>query len=515
MNKIKTKGIKKPKKGSAFSRLLNKMPSPFYMFMYITIFLVLLSAILGWSGVKVTYNDKAGVEQTERIKNMLSSDGIKWFFENMFKNFVNLGALPLVLITTSVVFVAERTGLLGYMLRRFAKFIPPVLLTPSVIFLGVMASLGTDVGYIVLIPLGGMIFYSMGRHPVAGIAAAFAGVSGGFSANLIVGPMDSLIAEIANDMIPAGEQLISTTTHWIVLIVATFTTVGLGWLVTSKWVEPKLNASFPYKENKNFKTDEITNEEKRAAFWATISLLGVIFVIAMLSIDRMWFGNAPLGKVEQFGTKTFGFVTNISQLIPWIILVPAVVYGKVLKSINKENTVLSFLKDGFKSTAGIVLMMFWIGQYVAIFSYTLIDKLFATGLANGLQAMNITNPVLLMIAFFFIVALVNILVSGMSSKLYLIGSIFIPTFINLGVDAKWTLFAYRLADSSTNIIAPLMSYFPMIIGFALVWIDQDKLGHKFGIGDMVRIMTPYSIAMVLMSLGLILLFWYAKIPLGF
>lgn len=485
-------------------RLGNALPHPAIIFFILSLVIVVISAIVAKVGEPVTYFDaRAGEEVTVGAVSLLNAEGLRYIFNSATKNFTSFAPLGTVLVAMLGVGVAEWTGLINTSLRKLLIGVHPKLLTAIVVFTGVMSNIASDAGYVVVIPLGALLFASVGRHPIAGLAAAFAGVSGGFSANLIFGTTDALLAGITNEALRGVgiEHEVLTTANWYFLVVSTFLLVIIGTLVTEKIVEKNLG---PYKGKFTASEDNITEVENRGLRNAGLALLAYIVVMALLMLP-----NGPLRSPDADGNLTLNeFLGN--GLIPAILLlflVPGLAYGKTTGKIKNSNDLVESMTDAMKSMGSYLVLAFFAAQFINYFSYSNVGTIISVKGAQFLERVGFTG-LPLVISFIFITAFLNLFMASASAKWAIMAPVFVPIMYRLGLSPELTQIAYRIGDSTTNIITPLMSYFAMIVVFAKRY-DKDA-----GLGTLISTMIPYSIAFLIFW-SLLLVVWYLLgLPLG-
>lgn len=471
----------------------NKLPHPVTLFALLALLVVVLSAIISQFGVEVEHPGEEG--EMVAVQNLLSTEGIQYIFTSMTDNFINFAPLGIVLVTMLGIGIAENSGLISAILRGFVLFIPKSLITAGLVFAGVMSSVASDAGYVVLPPLGAVIFAGLGRHPLAGLAAAFAGVSGGFSANLILTSLDPLLAGMTIDaatmLDPAYADTMNVAMNLYFNIASVILLTIIGALITEKIVEPRLGAyTGEYKE----KLEGLAATEKKGLIWAGISTIVTIILIALLVLPS----NAPLW---QDGVK-FVESTFMEALVPIIAIlffVPGLVYGIVTKEIKNDKDVANSLAKTMGTMGTFIVLAFTAGQFVAFFDESNMGLLVGVFGANFLEEISLTG-IPLLIVFIIICAFINLFIGSASAKWAMMAPIFVPIMMQLGYSPEVTQVAYRIADSSTNMITPLMTYFALIIAFA------QKYDKKMGIGTMISVMIPYSM-FFLITWTIMLIVW--------
>ena len=491
---------------SAIERVGNKLPHPATIFVILCAIIVVLSAVMARLGVSVTYTglDRSTMEikeMTAKVVSLLTPEGIRYMFTSAVKNFTSFAPLGTVLVALLGVGVAEGTGLIGTLLTKLVTSTPKRLITLVVVFAGVMSSIASDAGYVILVPLGAIVFLSFGRHPMAGLAAAFAGVSGGYSANLLAGPTDALLAGISTE----GAKLFSdaasvgTADNWYFIFVSTFVITIIGTLVTEKIVEPKLGK---YDGDEKASITEITAEQRRGLKFASVAAL--IFVILM-GISLL--PNGVLRNPETNEILNSPFMDSIVIIIALFFFIPGVAYGIGCRTIKSDKDVISIMGKSMSTMGGYIVLVIFASQFIQYFSYTNIGIVIAVNGANFLEGIGFTG-IPLIISFVILTAFINLFMGSASAKWAIMAPVFIPMLMKLGTSPALVQMAYRIGDSTTNIISPLMSYFALIVAFA------EKYDKKSGVGTLITTMVPYSIAF-LIGWTILLVIWYVLgLPLG-
>lgn len=489
-------------------RVGNGLPHPATIFVILCVGIVVLSAVLAKMGVGVTYTglDRATMEIKEltvTVQSLLTPEGIRYMFQSVVSNFTSFAPLGTVLVALLGVGVAEGTGLIGTLLKKLVTSTPKRLITVVVVFAGIVSNIASDAGYVILIPLGAVVFLSFKRHPLAGIAAAFAGVSGGFSANIIFGPTDALLAGITQEsaqMAQAGYE-VGIASNWYFLIASTILITIVGTIVTEKIVEPRLGE---YKGNKA--TEEITDitpEEKRGLKFAGIALLLFAIVMAILVVPK----TGALRNPETGEILKSPFMDSMVAIISMVFFIPGVAFGMGKREITSDKQVIGLMGKSMSSMGGYIVLVFFASQFVAYFNHTNIGTVIAVKGADFLKNANITG-IPLILGFILVSAFINLFMGSASAKWAIMAPVFVPMFMGLGNSPELIQMAYRIGDSTTNIISPLMTYFALIVAFAEVY-DEDM-----GIGTLISTMVPYSIIFLIAWSVLLIVWMLLGLPLG-
>ncbi|WP_017797976.1 AbgT family transporter [Oceanobacillus kimchii] len=493
---------------NTIEKLGNKLPHPVTIFILFTLIVISLSHILYLMGVSVSFegvNNETMERETLSVEaiSLLTPDGIAHMFSSVVGNFTSFVALGPVLVAMLGVGVAEKSGYISALMTNTVSKAPRRFVTPIVVLMGVLSNVAASVGYVVLVPLGAIIFLGFNRHPLAGLSAAFAGVAGGYSANLIIGTNDPLLAGISTEAarILDASYVVNPTDNWFFMLASTFIIVILGTIITDKLVEPKLG-TYTSGEDCNDDNTKVTQVEKKGLFWANISILITIIAIALLVIPE----NGPL-RGENGSIITSPFMSSIIFLMMLIFLIPGIVYGIVTKTVRNDKDIASLMTSSLETMAGFIVLIFFAAQFVAFFNYTNLGTIIAVNGANLLEAIEL-NGVFLLIALILITAIINLFIAADSAKWAIMAPVFIPMFMQMGISPEVTQVAYRIGDSATNIIAPLMPFFPLVVAFA------QRYGKQNGIGTVISLMLPHSIVILITWMIFFSIWYILGIPVG-
>ena len=489
----------------------NRLPHPIALFAIFSLAIIILSAVCSALGLSATGElivDGKLQETTVSAVSLLTKDGLTFMLTSAVKNFTNYAPLGMVLVAMLGVGVAEQSGLINTLLKSAVKITPAKWITPAVVFLGVVSNIASDAGYVILIPLGAMIFRAYGRHPMAGFAAAFAGVSGGYSANLLIGSLDPLLSGIsqaaASDINPNYE--VSVMGNYYFLFLSTFLITILGTIVTDKIVEPRLGKyenDIQSAEDHSLTTiSPLERKGLKRAGIVTLIYVGVI-ILACLPADS--FLKNENGAI--FGNPTSPFLNGIVLLITLLFLLPGIAYGKTVGTFTKENNVCNALSKSMSSMGSFLALAFVASQFINYFNYTKLGSIVALTGAGFLNKINI-GLIPLMIIFVLFTAFMNLFMGSSSAKWNILAPVFVPMFMQLGYSPELCQLAYRIGDSSTNIITPMMTYFAVILAFA------QRYDKKASIGTITATMIPYSLVFLL-GWSLMLIVWLiCGLPIG-
>jgi aminobenzoyl-glutamate transport protein len=513
-------------------RVGNKAPHPAVLFFLLIAVVIVLSVAL--AGISVSYQRlNAQTHQTEEattaIRSLLSADGVRFIFTSVVPSFINFGPVGIILVAMIGVGLAEQAGLIKALIRKIVLVAPRKALTAIIVALGVLSSIASDAGYLVLIPLGAAAFLSVGRHPLAGLAAAFAGVAAAFGVNFLVKPIDGILAEMTNDAahIVDPAKSIDLTANFYFGVASSVWLILVCTVLTDWIVEPRLGSYKPEKpagdgdkpadgggslsaplpvehrisaspaDKVSEKGAGLSADESRGLMFALVALAGVVVVLCLLALPT----GAPLRNPE---TKALigdsPFMQSLVFLIMIVFLVTGLAYGAGAKTIKTTQDGIDAVTRTFADLGGLLFLFFVISQFVAYFNYSNIGTILAVKLANLLMGANLGGASLLLgfilIGFILCFPLPNIL-----PKWAIMAPIFVPLFMKLGIGPDVVLAAYRVSDSPPNVINPLLPHFALVIGFARVY---DKTA---GVGTIVAIMLPYT---VVTTVAWVILFfaWY-------
>jgi len=478
-------------------RVGNKLPQPIILFFILAGLILVISWFISLFNVAVQH---PGTGETIQAINLLSKSGIQRIFTEAVSNFTQFAPLGVVLVAMLGVGVADKSGLITAVLKKLVMGAPDRYITAVVVFAGIMSNLALDAGYVVLVPLGAIIFAAKNRHPLVGLAAAFAGVSGGFSANLIISALDPLLAGLSTEAAQLIDKsyTVVPSANWWFMIASTFLVTIIGTWVTEKIVAPRFGE---YHGEHSEEMDKITSKEetgmKSAFIWTIITVIG----IALLAHFLLRGENGDLIK-----TIT-PFVNGMVPLIAIFFFIPGLAYGKKAGTIDNSDDVADFFDETMSDMGGYIALAFAAGQFVAYFSWSNLGTILAIKGADFLQAINFTGLPLILV-FILVAAIINVFIGSATAKWAIMAPVFVPMLMQLNYSPEFAQMAYRIGDSTTNIISPLMPYFAIIISFA------KKYDKDLGIGTLISTMLPYSVAFFI-GWAILLVIWFIfNIPIG-
>ena len=488
-------------------RVGNGLPHPTTMFIIFTLILIAVSYVAAKMGVKVSYETydnatKSLVTKETAVVNLLSPNSIRFMYTSVINNFTSFIALGTVFTIIMGVGVADGSGFMAAVLKKIVAVTPRKAVTATVIFLGIMSNVASSTGYVMLVPLGAILFMSFGRHPIAGLAATFAGVSGGWSANLLIGTNDPVFAGMSTEaarMINPNYTVLPTG-NWYFMVASTFLITFVGTLVTEKIIEPRLGEYIP---EEKIAVDDISLDEKRGMKFALISLVVFFIIVGMLVVPE----NALLRNPATGELLRSPFMSGIVFLMSMFFMIPGIFYGIGARTIKSDKDIINLMVKSINNLSGFMVLIFFAAQFVVFFNYSNLGIILSVKGANFLQETGFVG-VPLIFAFIVMTAIINIFIAVDSAKWAIMAPIFVPMFMRIGFSPELTQAAYRVGDSCTNVIAPLMPFFPLVVAFA------QKYDKKSGMGTMISLMLPYSIAFLIGWIILLIIWFVFNIPLG-
>jgi aminobenzoyl-glutamate transport protein len=530
-------------------RVGNKVPHPVIIFLALIVIVWVLSAILAFFNVGITEEvlvpaspeivkaeyvggtlQPIGVvvqeqsdeyvieEQTVLVRSLLSIDGIRFIFTSFVSNFANFTVVATIFVAMIGVGVAEQAGMMAALIRKLVRITPGQWLTFVIILVGGLSSVATDAGYLILIPLGAAAFLAVGRHPVAGIAAAYAGVSASFAVNILIAPLDALLTEMTNEAIAIVDpsQSITITANWYFSVVSLLVMAVVMTFITTRMIEPRLGAYNPREalghapgEATDMPTPDDAEEVDaaaegrglRGALWGFLIGLAVVLVFTLPP-------GSPLRDPETGAiVGTTPFMNSLIFIISLLFLTAGIGYGRGAGTIKSSVDVVNGVTKTFAGLAGLVFMLLVISQFIAHFNWSNLPQFIAGSLAQALQRAQVPELVLL-IGLILVVAVVDIIMTGALPKWAILAPIFVPLFMQLGVAPQTVLAAYRIGDSPLNVITPLMVYLPFVV------LVAQKYVKSAGLGTIIALMIPYTIIVLLAWLILFIVWFVLGIPLG-
>lgn len=492
-------------------RVGNKVPHPAVIFVLLILFVIGLSHVMYLFGASVTFDqanpDTHAIEKTTvAAKSLLTGEGIRFMYTDVVKNFMNFNAVGVIIVAMLGVGVADSAGLVGAMIRKLVVVAPRPLLTYILVFVGIVSSVAADAGYLVLIPLAAAAFLSVGRHPLAGLGASFAGVAAVFTANILIKPLDGILTEITNDaiqLVKPNEAIDLTANFWFSAASVVMLTLVVS-IITDRFVEPRLGkytGEMPAEAGET----SMSAEESRGLKYSMWGILGVLAVFALLTLPP----NAPLRNPETGSLVADSpFMNGLIVFIALVFLVAGAAYGIGARTMTSIADVIKAMEKAVASLGGLILLLFIISQFLALFSFTNIATIAAVKAGDALERAGL-GALPLLVGFVFVVSILDLIMTGAIPKWAIFAPIFVPLLMRLGVKPDAVLAAYRVGDGPMNAISPLNAYFALIVSFAA------KYQKDAGVGTVIALMLPY-VVVVLLVWALLLAAWQMLgLPWGF
>ena len=485
-------------------RIGNKLPDPALLFVFALLIVWVVSSFLDGHPFSVPTKDGA---QSRAVTSQLSGDAIAGFLGDMVTTFTSFHPLGVVLVAMLGVGVAEHAGFVNAALKKLIAITPRMLLTPMLIFVAILSHTAADAGYVLVIPLGAAIFYAAGRHPLAGIAAAFAGVSGGFSANPIPSSLDPLLQGLTQQAtgILDTEYIVNPLCNWYFTGGSTLLIMLLGWFITDRVIEPRLRRTPVDGDPADMpKMDTMSPAEQRGLRAGGLAMLVGLAVLVFV----VWPSDSAMRGPDGTLTHTQApLMRSIVPLIFLLFLLPGVVHGFVAGTFKDHRDVIKAMAKAMSGMGYYLVMAFFASLFIYSFNKSQLGALVAVEGAGALQAAQLPAAVTI-VAIILLTATVNLLIGSASAKWALLAPIFVPMLMQLGLSPELTQGAYRVGDSTTNIITPLMPYFPLVVAFSQRYVKQT------GIGTLTALMLPFSLTFLAVWTLFLLGFWGLGIPLG-
>lgn len=515
---------------AAVEWLGNLLPHPVTLFALFAAGVVLISGVAAHYGLQVPDPRPPGAPHRAddgviRVVSLLNAEGFRRIVDNLVANFVGFTPLGTVLVALLGVGVAERSGLLSAAIRAGVLAVPPLGVTVALVFAGILSNTASEMGYVVIVPMGAAIFHGLGRHPLAGLAAAFAGVSGGYSANLLIGTIDPLLAGITEEAarLIDGQYTVHPAVNWYFMIASTFLITAVGTWVTTRVVEPRLG---PYRvPDPATKTDAgtllagelkpIDARERRALYGAGLASLAFVLALVWLA-GPLWLrplvadlpGFGVLRNPDTGGLLDSSFLRGVVAMIFVGFLVPGFVYGRLAGTMRNDRDVIDAMAGAMNSMGLYIVLVFFAAQFVKYFQWTNLGSILAVLGADLLQRLQLDNA-LVFIPFILMCCLVNLMLGSASAQWAVTAPIFVPMLMLVGYSPEVIQAAYRIGDSSTNVITPMMSY------FGIIYTTASRYDRDLGVGTLISTMLPYSLAFLVAWIALFYVWVFALgLPVG-
>jgi aminobenzoyl-glutamate transport protein len=492
----------------------NMVPHPVVIFLILIGIVIAISALLGLGGTAVSFQrinpDTHEIETaTTAIRSLLTADGIRFMYASLIPNFMSFTAVGLMIGAMIGAGVAEESGMVGALIRKLVVVSPAWALTYILAFVGITASIAADAGYLVLIPLAGIAYLSVGRHPIAGLALGFAAVAGAFTVNMVIKPLDAVLVEFTNDaarLVDPNKAIGLASNLWFSIVSVLFLTVLITF-ITDRIITPRLGAYTPDPSASSVADDQrrtLSDQESRGLKFAGIGLLCLVAVFLLLTLPS----GAPLRNPETgvlIGNSPF--MNGLIALIMLAFLVMGWGYGLGAGTLRTLTDVIKAIEKSISSLGATIFLFFVLSQFVAYFTYTNIGTVMALSLSEVLSSANI-GALPLLLGFIVVVALIDLLLTGAIAKWAIFAPVFVPLLMKLGVEPEAVLAAYRVGDSPMNAITPLNAYFALVVGFA------QKYDKNAGVGTIVSLMLPYVIWIFLLWTALFAVWKMLGLPWG-
>ena len=498
----------------------NMLPEPTMIFVYLIVALMILSAFgqwLGWSADLSYTGDTAPAwatlengTLTYSATSLFSAENIGRLLTEMPRTMSGFAPLGLILVIMLGAAVAERSGLFSTLIRASLRNAPRAILTPIVAIIGMVSHHASDAAYIVFIPLAAIIYASMGRHPLAGLAAAFGAVSGGYAGNITPGQIDVLLfgfTQEAARIVEPGWTMNPLGNWWFILSIVVIFTPAI-WFITDKVVEPRLG-KWGGEADADMKAElarsEVTPQEKRGLLWAGLAALAIVGLYAALTMIP---GYSPLIDSEAEGTAQLQpFYGALIAGFFLLFVSCGIAFGVAAGTIKKSDDVTAMMREGIVTLAPYIVFVFFAAHFVAMFNWSRLGPIIAINGAEALQTLSLPAPFLL-VSVLLLSSFLDLFIGSASAKWSALAPVVVPMFMLLGISPEMTTAAYRMGDSYTNIMTPLMSYFPLILAFARRW---DK---SFGVGSLLALMLPFALTFMVLGISMVVMWVFMDLPLG-
>ena len=477
----------------SIERIGNKLPHPTLLFIWLCFLIVVLSWLLSLLQLSASHPVTG---ETYQVVNLLSSEGIQKILSQAVSNFTQFAPVGVVLVIMLGVGVAEHSGLMACVLKKLVRVTPQYLLAYVIAFAGVMSSIGADVGYVVLIPIAAMVYYSFGRPPLAGIAVAFAGVSAGFSANLLIGPVDVMLSGLSTEaagLVDGSVSVAASDNYYFIVVSTVIISLMCGWL-SNHFIEPRL-------ADQNTKTTAIEIDEGSDyslvwVFWFTVVYI-VLIAVATLH---------PQGVLASNGVSSV-LLNNLVPLLAIYFALAGYIFARSNGIYDSATSAIEGMENAMQTMAYYIVLMFFAAQFVNYFAWSNIGTILAINGADWLGSLDIATALLLLMIV-FAAAFINLFVGSASAKWALLAPVLVPMLMLVGIPPEQTQIAYRVGDSVTNIITPLMPYFGIVLAYA------QRYKPDMGLGNIIAMMLPYSISLLIVWGGLVAIWIGIGLPLG-
>ncbi len=489
----------------------NRLPDPVFLFLWLILILIgisLVASLAGWSAAHpVEIDPDTGSYRIIAAESLLSTDNLRRLLTLTPQTFTHFPPLGYVLVVMLGAGVAERSGLFTTAMRASLANVPRFWLTPAVALVSIMGNHAADAAFVVMIPLGAIIYHAAGRHPLVGIAASFAAVSGGFSANLLPGQLDALLLGITEAAVNTvfGDYTANIAGNWFFIAAMTIVYIPVIWYVTDRIIEPRLGTYKPHDDAPVADDDgPIDEAQKRGLRNAGLAVMAVIAVWALLVFGLV----APL--VDEAATpegRLTPFYNSLLTFFLLIFLLPGWAYGAAAGTVNNHRELVSMMAEAMKDMAYYLVLAFVAAHFVAMFAWSNMGLVLAVDGADALRSSGLPAWTML-VAIMVFGMMLNLVIASASAKWAVMAPVLVPMLMLLGISPEMTTAAYRVGDSATNIITPLMVYFPLILIFCQRWVKG------YGLGSLTALMIPYFFGIAAAGLAITISWVVLDLPLG-
>ena len=479
-------------------RVGNKLPHPFILFLYLAVGMIVLSWVVSLFDVTVVH---PGSQETMEVKSLISGEGLQFILSSTLENFTGFAPLGLVLTMMLGIGLAEKVGLLETLMTRAISKAHASMVTFMVFFIGILGNIASDAAFVIIPPLAALAFYSVGRHPLAGLASGIASTGIGFTANIMIAGTDALLSGISTEVAQGidPDVIVTPLDNWFFMSLSTFVLATVGTIITEKFVEPRLGAYTGSRKIVEKERNPLEGKGLRNALIAAVLYIAVI-VLGLLIPE------SPLLN-EDGSILRSPFLNGIIPVIFMFFVITGITYGVTIGAIKKSSDVPQLMTESIKDLSGYIVLIFMIAQFIAYFNWSNIATWIAVESADFLKSIELTNMTVI-ILFVFLTAFLSLFIISGSALWALESPVFLPMFMVLGYHPAFVQLAYRIGESSTNMITPLNPYFAIMLAFMQ---EYDK---KAGIGTLISLMIPYTIAFLSVWIVLLLAFGLLGIPIG-
>lgn len=489
---------------NTIERLGNKVPDPALLFFWGLLIVWFASFIFSQLDISLIHPIS---KEAVQVNNLLSGEALAHFLTTMVTNFTNFAPLGIVLVAMLGIGVADSSGFINVALKKMLRCTPAKLLTPMLILVAIVSHTAADAGYVLVIPLGGIIFHAAGRHPLAGIAAAFAGVSGGFAANFIPSGIDPLLAGFTQTAAQVFDPQYSVNPLSNIFFTGASSIIVIlsGWWVTEKIVEPRVsNITIDHVPEANEDLGTIKEIENKAFNYALLAMIAGIALLTLAILPEDSALRSASGSLTAFDAP---LMKSIVPLIFIIFIIPGIVFGRVANRFKSNDDIIKSMTETMSGMGSYIVMAFFCAQFLVAFNDSNLGVILALQGAEFLQSLNLSGQMTI-VGMILLTALVNLLVGSASAKWALIGPILVPMLMAVNISPELSQAAYRVGDSVSNIISPLMVFFPLVVVYCQRYVKST------GIGSLASMMMPYSFVLLIVWTLFLLLYWALGLPLG-